>query len=601
MIKKIISLLTVFLLFSFPLFFIPFQYLTFPDQDKQYLLGFVTFLLLILCIIQFFVRKKLKFVTTSYGVLLTLLAVVYLTSTILFSANKIETLNQSLSTGMIITLTVLYLLITQSAFSVFPLLISSGISGVIFLINNMGLIPQLKLPADNLATFTFFLPVTVLAVSETIRYIKSVKKKNILIHLSSRLIIALSVFSAVIVSLFNIIKSPAFPALPFRFGWETVLEIYKNIFNFAFGAGPLNFPFAFSLFRPISINNSIYWNLIPNQSTSFLLTLASEAGFTALLIFVFIVVAVIKQTKTDCNYYFPSLMAVTLFLIIFPANISLLFLFFIILALYSTKTEIKEISLYRFKPIIYLLGAILLFAGFALFWQTRFFLSDLLFKTALVEANNNNPDKSLKTIGLALKMNPYSEKNYILSANLQQFIFSNIAKDNQSADSEKQKIYSDAFIASVTMTKNAISLNPNNGKYWESLLNIYSNLPDDDKDKPQLLVDTVSRLNQLDPVSPLPKLTAAAILISLNKSQQAESVLTQAINLKPDLNSSHFALANLYAQTGNFPYALPQMRKALDLTSPKDQDYQKLKDQLNQLEKLASEATKSAEKVKTKK
>ena len=144
------------------------------------------------------------------------------------------------------------------------------------------------------------------------------------------------------------------------------------------------------------------------------------------------------------------------------------------------------------------------------------------------------------------------------------------------------------------MIKNVISINPNNVKYWDELLNLYTSLPKDNKDRKQLLLGTVNKIIQLDPVNPYPKLTAGSILFSYSDFQQAESVVNAAINLKPDLNISRYALANIYAQTGNFQNAIPEMQKALDLTSPKDQDYEKLKNQLNQLQQLAVEATKSA-------
>lgn len=591
MIERLIKFTTIIFFLLLPLYFLPLsQYGV--ETDKQALLIFTTLLFFLFWIIKTFKEKKFHLIRTPFDSIFLLLSFIFLASTIFSAPNKIDSLIHPMGSATIVFLTFFYFLLNQFTplklgIIIAPLLISSSLVSLLIIIAQFVSINFHPL-GDSFTVLLFFTPLIVYTLVDLLLHLRS--------HLVfKKLIVKITPFilflSTAIISLYRLFTDQKILVLPLSFGWSIMLEMYKNLSYFILGVGPGNFQYAFSLGKPASINQTDFWNLITSFSSSFLLTLATEVGVIAALLFIVITIKILRLWTSKLNIskpYLLSLITSLILQIILPGNISLLILTFILLAAVVPKWESKKISVSPILPIS-LIGLI----GLIFYLQTRFYLSDIAFRLIPQTLNNQTFQDADLYLKKAAGFNPSSHQIYAAAGALNWQLANLALSDNTATDSAQNAL--NYFQNAISQTNQAIKLNSKNSQYYGQLARIYQSLIGRVTDAEKWVLDAYIEQIALEPNSPQPKVALGTAFITMRQYDNAYFYLVEAVNLKPDWNNAHYNLANLYYQSGNFPKTAAELQNTLNLTPADSSDYQRVKSELEQINSLiTTAATQSA-------
>ena len=613
-----------FFLFIFPLYFLPLGN-TSIDYDKQVVLIFFSSLLFLFSLIKIFRGRKSVLTSTPFDFPLLFISGIFVASTIFMAPNKVGSFTAPLGTGTILALTFLYFSLTQQHFGqsdcpqckpatyFYPLIIPALFISFLVIISQFNL-PTISPLGNLLSSFLYLLVIGVFLAAHLALQIPSLKTKKIkLLSLLIHAAVTFIILAGSVVSLFRLSTDTKTLILPFSFGWHIMMEVFKNFGSFLLGVGPSNFSYAYTIAKPVSLNATPFWNLIPTSSSSYFFTLTTEVGIFAALSFLFLMIKAISLlTVNTAGVHFarisdtkPVLISLITALVLqffLPSNIVLLTLTVILLA---AATPRKQFTLKRLIPSSYIIAAAFLLFGLIIYFQAKIYLADISYRTSISLANNQKlPDAYGRSLQ-AINFDPYKENYYLYSGSLAMTLAQNLAQNPNASDSAKNISYLMQQAESFAST--ATQLNSLNSQNWAQLAAVYQALTGSVQGAEQFSLDAYSRQMALDPVSPQPRVAAAGLLLSLSSAKdaspsaranllsQAYSLLLQAVNLKPDWNTTRFNLAQLFLRNKDYPNAAAELQRTLDLTPADSEDYKNVQKMLDQVKLLTpGESTPSA-------
>jgi len=592
-----------FFLFIFPLYFLPLGNASI-DYDKQVVLIFFSFLLFLFSLIKIFRGKKAVLTATPFDLPLLFFSGIFVASTIFMAPNKVGSLTAPLGTGTILALTFLYFSLTQQRTTYFyPLIIPALFISFLVIISQFNL-PTISPLGSPLSSFLYLLVIGVFLVTHLALQIPSLKTKKIkLLSLLFHAAVTFIILAGSVVSLFRLSTDAKPLILPFSFGWHIMMEVFKNFGRFLLGVGPSNFSYAYTIAKPVSINATPFWNLIPASSSSYFFTLATEVGIFAALFFLFLLIKAISLARiSDTKPVLISLITALVLQFFLPSNIVLLTLTVILLAAAAPR---KQFTLKCLIPSSYIIVPAFLLFGLIIYFQAKIYLADISYRTSISLANNQKLPDAYGLSLRAIDFDPYKENYYLYSGSLAMNLAQNLAGNPNATDSARNI----SFLSgqAVNDAQAAIRLNPLSSSSWGQLASVYQTLIGSVTDAEQFALDAYNREFALDPVSPQPRVAAAGLLLSLSSAKdaspsaranllsQAYSLLLQAVNLKPDWNTTRFNLAQLFLQNKDYPAAAAELQRTLDLTPADSEDYKNVQKMLDQVKPLLpGESTPSA-------
>lgn len=602
--NKIIVWGVAALAFVIPLFFLPFT-ANFYDFNKNFFLCFVSLLLLVVWFLKILFTQQIKLTKTPFDFPILLFGFSFILSTIFASPNKIEAFLYPGGTVTVLALCLLFPVITNSIFSqeqrkIKSALIASAIVlSIIAVLQFIGFseaylsVPWLKSRlwtpvGDTLVLIMFLVAVLPLII---IPFVKNFSK-------SVPQTIGLG-FMAIIVSvglILTIYQVQTLMILPYSASWSIAVESFKQ--NPFFGVGPENFVSAFNRFRPISFNSYDFWNVRFANSTSFLLHLLTTTGFLGLMSFVWLALKLLKQKPQAQNLpIFLSLLISLLLLVALPANFLLLFIFFLLLGLFSANSQTTsrlDINLsHILKKVLLITSLVLLITCF--YFGGRSFAAEVYFKQSLdtLAQNKGIPTYNLQT--KAIGLNPknvafrtaYSQTNLALANAL--------AAKKDLTDQDRANV-TRLVQQAINEAKAATVLNPTDAANWENLANVYRSLINFAQGADQWAVASYQQAVTTDPINPRMRLNLGGFYFTLAKYDSATRLFQDAINLKPDYANAYYNLAAAYKEGKKYQEAYSALLNTVDLVPFDSADYQKAKSELDELAKKlpGAQATPSA-------
>jgi tetratricopeptide (TPR) repeat protein len=381
-----------FLLFLFPLFFLPTTQ-EFFITNKFYFLVLCVLVLIFISTVQLLISKKLVWVQLPLDMPVILFSVTIVLSILISSPNKIQALlNPNFGLVMIFSLTVLYFYLSRTEIisgtpgrtpdDAHPdvtsrehrregkagqnLLFLQASSFILSLITitfffqpfkNANL-PQalqfLKNPGFttlgnqlDLAIFLgFFLVYTLIQILTNQNQININRDKKQSIFNFSFLIFNLVALS---LTLYSILKpmygqgsTLSLQLPPFRLSWYAAIETLKNPLTAFFGVGVDNFASIFTRIKDFAYNQSTIWQINSFAvSRSTILHIFSEVGLFGLVAFGLLIFTLLKQILSQITNYQLRITFAYLFIImlLFPPSLPIFFLLFITLASSTDKTS----------------------------------------------------------------------------------------------------------------------------------------------------------------------------------------------------------------------------------------------------------------------
>ncbi|MDD5032189.1 MAG: tetratricopeptide repeat protein [Patescibacteria group bacterium] len=336
--------------------------------------------------------------------------------------------------------------------------------------------------------------------------------------------------------------------------------------NIILGSGPGTFSQIFSLYRPVSLNGTDFWQFRFDRGASSILEILGTAGILGILSYFLILSSLFylgyiflkREKKGEAGDLVSSLLAVLAVLIFFQffyyANTALLFLFWLVTSLFMVswrtyldwlvfkelKLEEEKNSFKIFKIAVFLFFSVwLILTGFA----GRYWLADFYARaggeTNLIKAARLNPYQPDYEIRLA--------KTYL-----------NKVRDEilKPADSRNNELVQNSINSSVVRAKEATRISPKSVAAWETLGMVYRDIRFFTQGGEAWAAKAFSQASGLEPSNPVIMTELGKIYLDAGQLEEAEKSLNKALELKNDYHEANFALARLYGQQGKTETAL---------------------------------------------
>ena len=386
--------------------------------------------------------------------------------------------------------------------------------------------------------------------------------------------------------------------------FSTTLDITKNVIkeNPVLGIGPNKFNQAWSLYKPLIINQSQFWNTSFVSGFGTIPTFMATTGVLGILSWVLFVFLFIFESlkrislfiknkySNDVVLYFIIILYLLVASILYPVANTLLLIMFIFIGMnigiMSNKLNLNldfnflEDPRKSFFAILSLVIVMILSAGLVFKYSEKF-ISVFYFSKALTANDISTAERS---ISKALILN----QNDLYFRTASQVYLSKInitISENENISDENKVVIQNSINQAITLALSAVEKNPNNYLNHELLGFAYRNaLSLGIEDTSQKSIEAYTKASQLNPNNPLLKLEIARVYFLEKKIKEARDNALISIELKPDFIQGLIFLAQVEELEGNNRVAISYTEKALAIF-PTDQsliDYlQNLKNKIS--------------------
>jgi tetratricopeptide (TPR) repeat protein len=277
--------------------------------------------------------------------------------------------------------------------------------------------------------------------------------------------------------------------------YQITLDMAKSVLKekFILGYGPENYSVAFDKFGSKYLSNSTLSSTQFFDSTAQAFNVVFSGGVLLSLAFIFllasILMVVVSYYKSEIRDYdefgendglISSALAMTVGLFMYPFNFSLMFVFYILLALlvlaaYGNKQKVYSIER---SPLLSLSASLGFIGGLILvlvgaYMGLSVFMADVKYAQALA---NKESDKRAEIITEAIGWNGKNFRHYMT---LSQVALDLLAKEVSSKEKntpERLSRMQNFSSSAVSFAKKATELAPQETKAWENLGVVYQNL-----------------------------------------------------------------------------------------------------------------------------
>jgi tetratricopeptide (TPR) repeat protein len=366
--------------------------------------------------------------------------------------------------------------------------------------------------------------------------------------------------------------------IPYSQSWAIMLDSFKSFHTLFIGLGLSNYALLFSAVKPLVINTTELWNIVPQAGTSELLTLFSTTGLFGGLSMVWLLIHGLKSTRRT-TLYLPTLVA-TLAIIFLPNSISTYALYFLLLA-WADNSESVERELSQKAALgIGIAGIILTIAGIA--YVGRPVIAEYYMGKAQSALKENNGKGVYDNHLQALKLYPRMTIYHMSYADVNLSLASALSQQGSLSEEDKNTV-SQLVQQSIAEGKNSITLRPNYSGTWLTLGKIYRNLINVAQGAETFAIDNYAKAVSLDSANPALRLDYGGLFYQLGISAKDKTAQTTyfarakaefqtAIQLKPDYTNAYYNLAKLLESEGDYANAYVLMQKAISLLGPDNPD-----------------------------
>ncbi len=376
--------------------------------------------------------------------------------------------------------------------------------------------------------------------------------------------------------------------LPLLASWSIALDALKSLRSLLFGIGISNYSLLYTSVKPLALNATSHWNTLPTSGGNEILTLLPTAGLLATLTLLYLQFRTLIQSfKTP--YFYPAIL-LTLAFFLTPFTLPLYFLYFLLYAsLYQGSVTHSLSRPLSFVPIITTLTLAVLFA----LPLARALGSEYLIRQSQLALNSNDSQQVYTTHQQALRLSPNLTNYHLSFADLNFRLASALSQKSEITDADRQMI-TNLIQQSISASKNAITLRPNDARTWLSLAKTYQNLINVAEGSENFALEAYGRAISLDRANPALRLEYAGLLASLADKdtsstqsatlrQRAASEIGLALQLKNDYANAYYNLATLADRAGDRDAALTALENTLKYLPPDSTDYGRVQSELETL------------------
>lgn len=604
MLNSTIRFVLQLFLLAYPLFFLK----LIPDTTETTKLAVLIvfdMLLLVLIAIKISLDQKIELKRHIFIIPLVLLMIVVSISSLVMSPNLAQTLTVPLGLSAYLGVFLLYLALVHTIDDSLKknlltiLVFDAFVLSIYVITTHLHIVPAvITYPSGNLlSTFIFLVIILSFILWQLLVHLFKIRKNPSRKSFFSALIklvptSAIAAAAYLLALRLTTIQKPVI--LPLRFGTIILLDVFRSLKSFLLGIGLSNYITAFTFGKPAQINQTPYWNITFNSSSSYLLTLGSEAGFIALLLYLYLLVFCVllflsKNSQQHLIIDRPllfSLIISLLLLSILPGSLTVFITVFILFALAVESNRQKTVNLSKLKIIVFVIPLIsLITASFILFFTYRAITAEVLLKKSADEISGNRLSQAYNLQQQMLVANPYLPK-YHLAFSQTSLVLANALSAKKTPSAVDEQNIPKLTQQAISEAKTALSLNRFDVVNWDNLSTIYASLSDYAVGSTDWAIETARQQEQIDPQNPNTKFFLGMLLLKQEKFAEAEKYFRSALALKDDLLNAHLSLATALKKQNKYQEAYLQLQKALSLSSPETLQYQKIQQELSDLKEL---------------
>jgi tetratricopeptide (TPR) repeat protein len=277
--------------------------------------------------------------------------------------------------------------------------------------------------------------------------------------------------------------------------------------------------------------------------------------------------------------------------------LTLTFLFLALLALDQAKEEVIFLPSKNLSLIVLGLATGLVIVVFYV-WG-RAYAADFYFRKSLNALTQNQGAQVYNYQIKAINYNPYSSLYHRTYSQTNFALANSIASQGELSDQDRTNI-TQLIQQAIREAKIAANLNPSDATNWENLAQIYRNLINFAQGADEWATAAYRQAITTDPLNPRIRLNLGGLFYTLQDYETATRQFENSVNLKPDYANGYYNLAAAYRERGMYQEAYLSMQAAASLIPIDSADYQKAKNELDELAKLLPpEATPSAQQAPT--
>lgn len=390
------------------------------------------------------------------------------------------------------------------------------------------------------------------------------------------------------------------------------IDIIKKVLphNPALGLGPESFIYGYALYKPDTINQTIFWNVRFTSGPSEILSLLPEIGILGLLAFIALLgiflIKIIKnlisgEENSDCLAeikvgIFSAWLTLFISWFLCPQNIVLLFVFWLLLSfltvINSDEKDIKTVNLKASNKVAILVsfGFIIIVIAITglLYLEGSKFVAEAKYQTGLNLIDKGELDAGIDKIIRATVTNPYEDRFY---RSLAQFFILQINQNlqNQNLDPQDQANKVQVGISSaINSAVRSTTLNSKDVDNWVIRGFVYRNLIALISGSGDWAIKSYEMASTLEPSNPFIYLEigrtyvneADLLIDQAQKDEQAKSQMDdylnkaveaygKAIELKSNYVPANYEIALVYDRQGKTNEAIGKMQNSLQL-APQD-------------------------------
>lgn len=654
MIQNIIVGLLAILLFLFPLLFLTNTTDPFFIPKQSFLVVMSSALIILwaaLCVYE----RKLKLKSGPFNIPVAAFTVVVFISSLL-SRNIYDSLASSIP--LIAAAVVYFVFINvvndrKSFIATISALIAGGAISSLISISYYFKIYFLPIPAIQSQYFSTFgsplqhiiyavalLLLCVFALLQEVRGRKMEANYNTMFFGGAGVILLVSA-ALVIFQVLSVSQKPVL--LPYAYGFQIAtaaisqdggtqnilgLPIMRMLISLPFGSGYGTFLTDFTRFKLADINGDpTLWISSFTYSSSFVLELLTTTGILGILSYFFIIAKVLKVRRKETMPLFFALFGLFLISFFLPFTISVIFLMFVLLALYTStlffahdkRVEEVSVSLVAFKQGLFavdevtgrerknkdsialpavLFAIILLASGYVSYLSVKLVMADMKMASSLSQANRNNGQQIYDLQRQALNEFPYRSDYYRIFSQVNLALANSIASgipQGTTPSASVQGTISQLLQQSISNARVAVALAPMTSLNWQNYSQVSRSLIGVAQDADTQAIATLNQAIALDPNNPILRVELGGIYYQLKQNDAAQNQFQLAINLKPDFANAYYNLGHALEAKGDLKNAVIAYQAAASLLPNGSEDKKKLEAEMEVLlKKVGTEVTPGA-------
>jgi cytochrome c-type biogenesis protein CcmH/NrfG len=403
---------------------------------------------------------------------------------------------------------------------------------------------------------------------------------------------------------------------PFGASWSIATDTLKSVKSTMIGVGPENYQQMYLRYKPAWINTTEVWNAQFSQGSNMPLTLLVTHGLFGLIawfIFVGISFQQLRKTTKEGRPFAVMVIASIIIEFILPPNVVLIALqaLCIVFWIVTEKNRFQDAQLHAFTVVlvksaepdeevkkipkhlhvfVYIVtGLLSVLLAFCMFWLALYTYSQFYIFRAGTAAVRSDVLNVYTYQQKAIVASPYFDNYHRLFANTNMVVAQVLAQKQDLQESEKQQILS-LMNTAINESKIASRINPNNSLNWLSIARTYNNLLGVSEGADTLAASAYTQALFLAPTDPTMNLELGNLYLRSGQFPQAVFQLEKTVQLKPNWANAFYNLANAYKQNKQFALAAEAYQKTLSLL-PVGDESNKVKAELDELSKLVAKPT----------